>query len=75
MESRSANHSKYINGLDEYYGFNKQYFDYTSGMIYSNYKFDYGMFEIKCKIPKGKGFWPAFWMAGASAPSWRVRNY
>ncbi len=41
--------------------------DYTSGMIYSNsypYRFKYGKFEIKCKIPSGKGFFSSFWMFG-----------
>lgn len=44
--------------------YNKRGFDYTSGMIYSNRKFGYGKYEIKCKLPKGKGFWPAFWVFG-----------
>lgn len=35
--------------------------DYTSGMIYSKSKFRFGKIEIKCKIPYGQGFWPAFW--------------
>ncbi len=39
-------------------------FDYSSAEIDSKYKFGYGMYEIRCKIPKGKGFWPAFWMYG-----------
>jgi beta-glucanase (GH16 family) len=37
-------------------------FNYTSGQIESKYKFGYGLYEIRCKIPKGKGFWPAFWL-------------
>ena len=24
----------------------------------------YGYFEIECKIPKGNGYWPAFWLCG-----------
>jgi beta-glucanase (GH16 family) len=36
-------------------------FDYTTGEIWSNYKFGHGRFEIRCKLPKGKGFFPAFW--------------
>jgi beta-glucanase (GH16 family) len=38
--------------------------DYTSGMIASLGKFaqQYGWFEIRAKFPKGKGFWPAFWL-------------
>ncbi len=39
-------------------------FDYTSGMIFSESKFGYGKYEIRCKLPKGKGFWPAFWLYG-----------
>ena len=37
---------------------------YTSGMISSYGKFaqQYGWFEIRAKFPKGKGYWPAFWL-------------
>lgn len=45
-----------------------QNFNYTSAEIDSKYKFGYGKFEIRCKIPKGKGFFPAFWMYGG--PIW-----
>ncbi|MEO8087399.1 MAG: family 16 glycosylhydrolase [Bacteroidota bacterium] len=41
--------------------------DYTSGMIYSKsspYRFKYGKFEIRCKVPSGKGFFSTFWMFG-----------
>lgn len=41
-----------------------QDFYYTSAEINSKYKFMYGKYEIRCKIPKGKGFWPAFWTYG-----------
>ncbi len=45
---------------------NLREFDYTSGMIYSNKAFGYGIYEIRCKIPRGKGFWPAFWTFSAN---------
>lgn len=37
---------------------------YTSGRISTQYKrdFTYGLFEARLKIPKGKGFLPAFWL-------------
>lgn len=37
---------------------------YTSGMMTSYGKFsqEYGRFEIRCRVPKGKGLWPAFWL-------------
>ncbi|MCK9562417.1 MAG: glycoside hydrolase family 16 protein [Bacteroidales bacterium] len=41
---------------------NKRWFDYTSGAIMTHSRESYGYFEIRCKIPKGKGFWPAFWL-------------
>jgi len=39
-------------------------FDYTTGMLYSDYRLLYGLFEIKFKAPKGKGNNAAFWMYG-----------
>jgi beta-glucanase (GH16 family) len=37
---------------------------YNSGLISSHNSFatQFGRFEIRCKIPKGKGLWPAFWL-------------
>jgi len=37
---------------------------YTSGRINTNglQTFTYGRFEASMKLPKGKGFWPAFWL-------------
>jgi beta-glucanase (GH16 family) len=37
---------------------------FTSGMMTTYQKFSqqYGRFEIRCRIPKGKGLWPAFWL-------------
>ncbi len=43
--------------------FGKTY-NYSSGSIFSMKGFRYGRFEIRCKLPKGKGFWPSFWTAG-----------
>ncbi len=40
---------------------------YTSGRLKTLGKFkqQYGRFEARIKIPKGRGMWPAFWMEGA----------
>lgn len=35
---------------------------YTSGMVVSSVEFGKNnLIEVRCKIPKGKGLWPAFW--------------
>ena len=38
--------------------------EYTSGKITSLNKFSkrFGRFEARMKLPKGRGFWPAFWL-------------
>jgi beta-glucanase (GH16 family) len=40
---------------------------YTSGRMNTggHFTFQYGRVEARIKVPKGQGFWPAFWMMGA----------
>jgi serralysin len=37
---------------------------YSSGLLTSKRSFNqmYGLFEIRAKMPRGKGLWPAFWL-------------
>ena len=44
--------------------------DYTSGGIctYGKYSFTYGYIEMRAKLPKGQGLWPAFWLASTGTP-------
>ena len=42
---------------------NRQY-EFTSGMIFSKNLYGDGVFEIRCKIPSGQDYWPAFWLFG-----------
>lgn len=47
----------------EWYGRQKEH---EGGMIHSigDAKFTYGRFEVRCRIPRGSGLWPAFWGFG-----------
>ena len=38
--------------------------EFSSGKLHSSVdkRFKYGKFEIRCKVPEGTGFWPAFWL-------------
>jgi beta-glucanase (GH16 family) len=41
---------------------------YSSGLLTTKASFaqQYGVFEIRAKIPRGKGLWPAFWLLPAN---------
>ncbi len=43
-------------------------FQYTSGRLTTKGKkeFTFGRIDIRAKLPKGKGIWPALWMLGAN---------
>ncbi len=53
-------------------------YKYTSGFITTSklggsqkFKFKQGYTEIRARLPKGGGWWPAFWLVGAdTAPGW-----
>jgi len=38
--------------------------EYVSGAMttFGRFSQEFGYFEIRCRIPKGRGFWPAFWL-------------
>lgn len=45
--------------------------NYTSSRIITRGKFDftYGKVEVRAKLPKGQGIWPAIWMLGSNIGS------
>lgn len=53
-----SNGSLNITALKENYGGS----DYTSAKLVSKNSYLYGKFEIRAKLPSGKGTWPAIWM-------------
>tara|TARA_R110000850_G_scaffold9033_28_gene33396 strand:+ start:3709 stop:4488 length:780 start_codon:yes stop_codon:yes gene_type:complete len=56
---------------DEPSFYDGQKLDYRSGIMTTTGKFSqqFGRFEIRCRVPGGKGLWPAFWLL-PEPPSW-----
>jgi len=50
--------------------YSDKYYNYTTGMINTGHssgpKFKFGYFETKLKAPRGKGYWPGFWLYSPS---------
>lgn len=46
---------------------NYRLFNFTGGAMTTKAAYTYGLFEINCRFPAGKGFWPAFWLSGAES--------
>ena len=40
--------------------------DYTSASLTSHSSWTYGRIEVRARLPKGRGTWPAIWMLGAN---------
>ena len=40
--------------------------DYTSASLTSRSSWTYGRIEVRAKLPKGRGTWPAIWMLGSN---------
>lgn len=45
-------------------GWRDHRFEYTSAILETKEKYRFGFFEVRCKLPNGPGFWPAFWLFG-----------
>ena len=43
---------------------NLRWHDYTSAQVMYQKKVTYGYYEASCKVPDGKGIWPAMWQYG-----------
>lgn len=50
--------------------------DYSSARLLTNGKaqWTYGYFEIRAKLPCGKGIWPAIWTLGSGAGGWPMQG-
>ena len=59
-----------IVGLREAYEENGVKAEYTSGSVHTKglHEWQYGRIEVRAKLPKGKGVWPAIWTIGSGAP-------
>ena len=61
-----GDNQQHPDSVGKQYTFNNQQNDimYTSGAVNTagTFRFNYGYFEARLKMPKGKGMWPAWWM-------------
>lgn len=44
--------------------------DYSSARLFSVGHWTYGRFEVRAKLPRGRGTWPAIWMLPADCDEW-----
>lgn len=53
-------------------GWENKELDYMCGYIdsYNIFSQKYGRWEIRCKLPKGSGLWPAFWLIPLDELGW-----
>ena len=60
--------NEYFDPEIQNYRFNTASANYTSGSIHTRGKFEfkYGRIDVRAKLPKGNGIWPAIWMLGAN---------
>ncbi len=54
---------------------NLRYYEYTSASLWTYQTFYLGKYEARCKLPVGKGFWPAFWIYGDTAKRWNEIDF
>jgi len=47
---------------------NRGHLHYTSARLSSVSAFKYGIFEMKAKLPQGRGIWSAFWLLASKRP-------
>lgn len=59
----------HILGQDSPGDYANQTFAYRSGLLASVFHQRFGWFEIRCQMPRGQGFWPAFWLLGENGTS------
>ncbi len=59
-----SNGKAHLTATRNSFNFNGSIFPYTSGIINSDqkYSFTYGYVDVRAKLPKGKGLWPAIWL-------------
>ena len=55
-----------IKAKKEQYEFDDSSKSYTSARLNSKFSFRYGRIDVRAKLPKGAGTWPAIWTLGAN---------